>query len=753
MTTKSRIKQRGGLDVFRLIAAFLVVAIHTSPLSSFSAEADFFLTRILARIAVPFFLMVTGHFVLGELLLGECRLNRGRQITGVLRHVRKLAVLYGIAMLLYLPLGIYAGHYGDMSVSAALKMIVFDGSFYHLWYFPACILGILLVCLLRRFLPFQAVAVIGVCLYGIGLFGDSYYGLLSFLPGVEGVYDGGFSLFSYTRNGLFFAPVFLLLGAAAGKRKSVFKPFFAAAGFAVSFLLMTAEGFLLRSFGLQRHDSMYVLLIPVLYFLYRWILTWQIKVSKEKRALSGWVYILHPAMIVMVRGLAKAFGLTELLVENSLVHYLAVSAAALGAAAAVTAGLPAVKRPAERLFKAMARSVGKRVDEGEASEKYPFGRAWIELDRGALEQNVRALLQELPTGCELMPAVKAQAYGHGAVGMAFELNRLGINAFCVASAGEGTKLRKNGIKGEILVLGYTHPGDFPLLLRYGMTQAVVDYEYALLLEQAGEELRAKADFSEKAHFHVHIAVDTGMHRLGIPSDEIEKLSDIFHRKNLIIDGIFTHLCADDTDSPSDRAYTDMQANRFYEVLDRLKEAGIPCPKAHLASSYGVLNYPSLAGDYARVGIALYGVLSTGEDTLASRIPLLPVLSLKARVAAVKNLHKGEAAGYGLSFVAGEEMRIAVLSIGYGDGFPRALSCGRGEVLINGYRAAVLGRICMDQTIVDVSSIPDVRQGDIAVIVGSSGEEVITVCDIAGQADSITNEILSRLGERLERVWI
>lgn len=369
------------------------------------------------------------------------------------------------------------------------------------------------------------------------------------------------------------------------------------------------------------------------------------------------------------------------------------------------------------------------------------GRAWIELDRDALRRNVETLRTLLPDGCELMPAVKANAYGHGAVMISRELNRLGVKAFCVASAAEGVGLRQNGVRGEILVLGYTHPEQFPLLRRYRLTQTVVDFHYAEVLNRYGKKIK------------VHIAIDTGMHRLGERCENIDDICKIFRFCNLKVEGIYTHLCADDTMSPEDRAFTLAQGRAFYHVVSQLKDRGFAPPKAHLLASYGVLNYPQLGGDYARVGIALYGVLSTRADAERCAVPLCPVLSVKARVAAVKDLFKGEAAGYGLQFVAPHNSRVAVLAIGYADGLPRALSCGVGKVLINGCEAPIIGRICMDQTLVDVSGIPGVKTGDVAVIIGRSGGSEITACDLAEQAGTISNEILSRLGERLEREMV
>ena len=372
---------------------------------------------------------------------------------------------------------------------------------------------------------------------------------------------------------------------------------------------------------------------------------------------------------------------------------------------------------------------------------FPQGRAWIELDQAALRHNVQQLRSILPEGCALMPAVKANAYGHGAVLAAKELNRLGIMAFCVATATEGAELRRGGIKGEILVLGYTHPEQFSVLRRYRLTQTVVDISYARLLNACGKKLK------------VHLKIDTGMHRLGIPADRKEEIARVFHYRNLVITGIFTHLCAADVQTAEKEKFTMGQAAAFDRVICDLNQRGLNCGKIHLLSSDGLLQYPELAGDYARVGIALYGVLSQGADMESCRINLRPVLSVKARVALVKDLYARETAGYGLGYRAKSSRRIAVLSIGYADGIPRDLSCGKGRVLIAGSEAPIIGLICMDQLLVDVTDISDTTAGDTAVLIGTSGSRQITACDLAEQTGTISNEVLSRLGNRLNRIWI
>lgn len=723
------------LDRFRLIAALLVIAIHTSPLASFSGEGDFFFTRVLARIAVPFFLMVTGFFFPSD--------------PGQLwKSLKKLCLLYGGSILLYLPLGLYAGHYRALYFTDALRMLLFDGSFYHLWYFPAAITGMLLVFALNRVLKLRWVCVISVVLYVIGLFGDSYFGLAEKLPPVKAAYEGMFRLFSYTRNGIFMAPVFLVLGILIRKyslkalRLSALRY---ALCLLVSFVCMTAEAFTLHNLRLQRHDSMYVFLLPVMASLFLLLLSLPetaaqlrstavpaVRAAAPRRTAVAtaamWIYLLHPAFIVLVRAAAKLLHLTGLLVDNSLLHYLAVSI--LSVAAGFALGFLQMHFFSTRW---QGRCLAKTAS--------PTSRAWIELDLDALRQNVALLQKCVPDGCRLMPAVKANAYGHGAIPIARELNRLGIDCFCVACAAEGIELRRAGITGEILILGYTHPTEFSLLCRYRLTQSVTDYAYAEKMQQSGIRL------------HVHIAVDTGMHRLGIRCEDIEHIAAVYQMKNLLVDGIFTHLSACDSAAPDCHAFTESQILAFRQVVKALSQEGISCKGIHLLSSYGMLNYPEAAESYVRPGIALYGLFSTEDDTrnLHELCPLKPVLSLKARVASVRALYAGESVGYGLAFTADHDMQVAVLSIGYADGLPRELSCGNGSVLIDGQRAPIVGRICMDQTLIDVSQLSDVKQGDTAVLIGVSGSEQITAGELAGKCHTIANELLSRLGSRLERI--
>lgn len=671
-------KKYGGIEYFRLAAAFLVVAIHCSPLASYSAVGDFILTRVLARTAVPFFFMVTGRFVLDD---------RGKAV----RFLRRTALLYAACIVIYLPLNIYNGEL------PGLRELLLDGTLYHLWYFPAVLLGVAIALPLSRS---RCGFPIALALYLAGLLGDSYFGLVRGVPVLSDIYEA----MGYTRNGLFFAPLFLLLGqrmrpCAAGR---------ALPGLCVSLALMLCEALTLRQLGWQKHDSMYLMLPCVMYFLFSLLLD-------VRAAAPGWcggfsmlVYVLHPWAIVLVRGFARFSGLWQPLVESSLGHYLAVCA---GTAAASAVLLPL-------------------LGHLKPCKPYDRARAWVEVDAEALRHNAKALMGLLPAGCELMPVLKCGAYGHGAVKSARVLEGCGVRAFAVACAAEGVELRRAGIRGTILVLGWTAPENFPCLVRYRLTQTVTELPYAEALSAYGRKL------------DVHIKIDTGMHRLGMDAGDIDTVERIFELPYLRVTGMYTHLCVSDSLSPEARSFTEAQSTRFFVLTDELKRRGHDVGKLHTQASYGLLNYPDARCSYARVGIALYGLKSAETDDTAAWPGLRPVLSLKARVAQVRELPMDEGLGYGLAYTTTRPGRIAVLTIGYGDGCPRGSEGA--QVWINGKRARIVGRVCMDQTIIDVTDCGKVYPGD---------EAIFDLPALARQNSTITNELLSRLNRRLPRVWL
>lgn len=448
--------------------------------------------------------------------------------------------------------------------------------------------------------------------------------------------------------------------------------------------------------GQTRHDSM------------KWL-----------QYLSMLIYLIHPAIIVAVGGLAQATGLQGRLIGSSILHLMAVAIGSF-----VVATVPA------------ALVHGKRVRE--ASSNGGQERAWAEINLANLRHNVKAIQEAIPDGCKIMAVVKANAYGHGAVSISADLNRIGINVFAVATIDEGIHLRRNGIKGEILILGYTPATRAWELDRYHLSQTIVDVEHARELNRFGKPIR------------VHLKVDTGMNRLGESYQHISEIASIFELKNLAIAGIFTHLCASDSTQETLVAFTNRQIQRFYELLTKLNARHIQIPVTHIQSSYGLLNYPELRCGYVRIGIALYGVSSTPDEHTKCSLDLRPVLALKSKVALVRTIAVGESVGYGQSFVASGKMKIAVVPIGYADGIPRNLSERNGHVLIGGRRVPIIGRICMDQLIADITDVPGIKRGDVVTLIGKDGSEEITAEQVAANAGTITNELLSRLGTRLER---
>lgn len=304
------------LDWFRMVSAFLVVAIHTGVLSSFSETADFFLTGVLSRVAVPFFFMVSGFFLMPKI---------ARRLGAVLKIERKFLLLYGAAILLYLPLNFYAKQYFFADVPSLLRALFLDGTFYHLWYFPAIAEGLLLLSILQCFFSKKSCMIICIFLYLIGLGGDSYYGIASAFEPFDSFYEAYFQIGAYTRNGLFFAPVFLCLGWIVSERTYQLPKTEARMLTVISLCLLWIEGGLLHMFQLQRHDSMYFFLLPCMYGIFCVLLNTSLPEKPVFRKTSMWIYLIHPWVIVIVRAFAGVFHLEALFVEQSFLHYLLVS--------------------------------------------------------------------------------------------------------------------------------------------------------------------------------------------------------------------------------------------------------------------------------------------------------------------------------------------------------------------------------------------------------------------------------------------
>ena len=331
MTDKNNL---GAFDRFRLAAAVLVIAIHTSPLWSVNETSNFLLTGVFARIAVPFFFAMTGYFADFK---SAARLGK--------LTVKTLA-MYAAAIVIYLPFGTY---------SSTLKMILFDGAFYHLWYFPACVAGAIIVFALKK-LPTLPAFVIAGALYVVGVFGDSYYGLTAGLPPVRAMYDFFSGIFSYTRNGLFFAPLFMLIGSALAKRGLGEDRFGAGIGLAVSLALMTVEGLLLRGIAFAPHDNMIFSLIPATVFLFDFLASFKVKPRPHYRKAAMWIYILHPIAGYWIGVLTAWLGIENFSARHSLLNFVLVTVLSFAAAF----GIELVRRVCGRLFEAKHSVTGCR---------------------------------------------------------------------------------------------------------------------------------------------------------------------------------------------------------------------------------------------------------------------------------------------------------------------------------------------------------------------------------------------------------
>lgn len=694
----SRERYDTGIDWLRLAAAILVIAIHTSPLADFNETGDFILTRVLARIAVPFFFITSGYFLL----------SRYHDSDRKLRHfLKKTGWIYGASILLYLPLNFRNGYFSQSQLlPELLKDLIFDGTMYHLWYLPASMLGMLIAWKLVEKLDFSKGLVMALLLYLVGLFGDSYYVVVEKLPLLKAFYDRLFELFDYTRNGLFFAPVFLILGGFIADERRKLSSVEAGVGFLISLGLLLAEALILHRHGFQRHDSMYVFLLPAMYFLFHLILLWKGRRIPLLRPASLVVYLIHPLVIAAVWRFSS---------QNSLFHFGLVCLLSL-------------------LFSFAMAALWLRF-----SFKKPHNpekdRAYIELNLANLTHNVSVLKAALPANAELMGVVKREAYGHGSYAVATHLEKTGVKAFAVATIDEGIALRRYGIRGEILILGFTDVRRAKELKTYRLTQTLIDFPYAEKLNR------------QKIPVSVHIAIDSGMHRLGLDTDDLEGVQKLFQMKHLHIQGIFTHLCCADSRKPEDISFTRKQIRSFYGLISHMETAGLPIPKIHLQSSYGLLNYPDLPCDYVRAGISLYGVFSSPDDRTLLQPKLRPVLALKAKVVLIREISRGETVGYGRTFRAERNSRIAILPIGYGDGLPRNLS-GKAMVRISTHLLPVIGRICMDQLAIDLTGADDVSVGDTAILIDNAENSPLLAPNVAALSGSISNELLCRLGARL-----
>ncbi len=371
-------------------------------------------------------------------------------------------------------------------------------------------------------------------------------------------------------------------------------------------------------------------------------------------------------------------------------------------------------------------------------------RAWAEINLNNFENNIDKIRKYTGTG--YLCVIKANAYGHGDIEIARSAEKMGVDYFGIATIDEAVALRKSGIKKPILIFGYTAPEDAERLVHYSITQTIYSEEYAELLANSARQLGVCPQ--------CHIKIDTGMNRLGFDGRNPQKIAKALKKflGVLAVTGAFTHLAVADEDKQQSREFTLAQIGQFNSVCDYIAAAGIPLKVRHYANSAQALRGENIPlGDMVRVGIAQYG-LSPFESDTENALKLEPVMSLYATVAMVKEIDAGDSVSYGRCYTAREKRRAATITIGYADGYPRALS-GRGYVLINGKRAPVIGRVCMDQLVVDVSDIAGVKIGDRATIVGNDGTESITFETLADMTDTIHYERMCAISLRVQREYV
>ncbi len=339
---------------------------------------------------------------------------------------------------------------------------------------------------------------------------------------------------------------------------------------------------------------------------------------------------------------------------------------------------------------------------------------------------------------DILAVVKADAYGHGVKEVAKLLNKEGVNFFAVSDVAEGIYLRKTGIKKPILLLESSLPLYVKLIGRYNLTPTICSLELARALNQYAQ--------TRKKNIPIHVKVDTGMGRLGIwHKDAFAFIQKLFALKNLIIQGIYTHFPAADTD-PS---FTREQIKHLYNLVTQLDKRGMIIPYIHAANSMGLAGYQTRILNLVRPGLMLYGLYP--KNSLRRKINLKPALSVKSKVIFIKNIEKGRSVSYGRTFVASKKMRVATIPIGYNDGYLRCFS-NQASVLIQGRRCPILGRVTMDQIVVDVSSLKNCSLGAEIVILGTQGKETISADELACHAGTINYEIVCNLGNRLPRFY-
>ncbi len=375
-------------------------------------------------------------------------------------------------------------------------------------------------------------------------------------------------------------------------------------------------------------------------------------------------------------------------------------------------------------------------------------RTWAEIDLNALESNINHIKEKISGGAKLMGVVKGDGYGHGDIVAAKMYEKLGACSLAVASLTEAIGLRREGLTKPILILGFTSPEYVPLLLEHRITQTIVGMEHAKHLQDAAEKCGAV--------LQCNIALDTGMSRIGFSTmdEDFEEskaqILEVSKMPNLKITGTFTHFAVSDTYIDDNTEFTKKQFARFCRMTDALTEAGMDVGLRHCANSAAIISYPEMHLDMCRAGVITYGIIPSPE--CVGKIELEHIMTLKTMVGLVKHIKAGAQVSYGRTFTAEKDMTIAVVPIGYTDGYFRNLS-NQGRMLVHGQYAPVIGRVCMDQCMLDVTGIADVKEGDEVVVFGHQGDGFIPAEESAELLGTIAHEVTNVVGKRVPRVFM
>lgn len=368
--------------------------------------------------------------------------------------------------------------------------------------------------------------------------------------------------------------------------------------------------------------------------------------------------------------------------------------------------------------------------------------AWAEVDLDALAHNMKEIRRLTRKDAYVTAVIKADGYGHGARKIGQTLLNNGADRFAVAVPDEGIELRKAGFEVPILILGFTDKERSEEIVSCNLEQAVYSWDLA--------EAISKEAVKQKKTAKIHIKVDTGMGRIGLKPDKdsVQLIKKISRLPGIVIEGIFTHFAVADT---LDKAYTEGQYEKFAWICGELEREDVRINIKHCGNSATIIDLPDMHLNMVRAGIILYG-LKPSEEVMLDKIDLKQVMSLKVRITHVKEIEAGQSVSYGRRFIASKKSKIASLPIGYADGYTRMLS-GKAEALIKGRRVPVVGRICMDQCMIDITGIEDVKAGDEVVLFGKQGEGFIHIDELAEKLDTINYEIVCMISKRVPRVYI